>query len=247
VVLLTIAAGRLQAQTQITGALVDTASGKPLSGVDVFFYHQPTGQHSGKDGKFKVKAATVQDTVLIFRRSGYVPIQTSLSGTTGDNVDLGTLYLRPISGEADQVAVDAFELLVYPQLTGFYRHRREIPQAVFFTRDDILRLTGRQVSEVLRRTRALQNLCLKNRQGDVDCGEVAKRGTTYSGFRPGLTGGGPCALEYYLDGQRGRQSVDDLEIGEVIAIEVYPQASLPPREFSDGRCGAVAVWTIRSR
>jgi hypothetical protein len=106
----------------------------------------------------------------------------------------------------------------------------------------------------------LQNICLKgkphltstinspgatmaaeNQAALIDCGEVAKRGTTYSGFRSGQMA--PCALEAYLDGRRTELMVDDLDLRSVIAIEVYPLASLTPGELGAGRCGAVSVWT----
>lgn len=243
----------------ITGTVLDTASSRPLPVVEVYLYHTSTGERSGKDGKFRVKNAGVGDTIVMLRRGGYVPIRTSLAGTLGNAVDLGTLYLRPVAGDTDQVAVDAFDLLVYPQLASFYRRRREIPQAYYFTRDEIERSGGRRASEVLRRNRALQNVCLKatprpsstdaspgatmyaeSQSGDVDCGETAKRGTTYSGFRSGQTA--PCGLEGYVNGRRSQLPLDDVQLKDILAIEVYPLASMTPREFGEGRCGAVVVW-----
>ncbi len=232
---LSISPSRIQAQPTLTGTLVDTASGKPLSGAEIFFITDPSGQKSGKDGRFTVKARTAQETTLIFRKNGYVPVRAS----AGDGTDLGMLYLRPIKGDTDIVAVDAFDLLVYPTLAPFYRRKREITQAYFFTPEEVAR-GGRMVSDVLRRNRALGNICLKQSTGELDCGVSAKRGTTYSDFRSGEAA--PCAVVNYVDGKRSDASVDELQISEVLAIEAYPLASITPREFADGRCGAVVVW-----
>jgi hypothetical protein len=232
---LTLSTERIQAQPPLTGTLIDTLSGKPLSGAEIFFVTDPAGQKSGKDGRFSVKRRDGQGTTLIFRKSGYVPIR-AVASETGD---LGTLYLRPIKGDSDVVAVDAFDMLVYPGLASFYRRKRELTQAYFFTPEEVAR-GGRTVSDVIRRNRALSGLCLKQATGDLDCGVSAKRGTTYSGFRSGEEA--PCAVINYVDGKRTESDLDDLQISDVLAIEAYPLISMTPREFQDGRCGAVVVW-----
>src|SRR5437667_5642488 len=86
------AAPPAQGQTRsITGIVVDTASRKPLAGADIYLYRAATGQRSGKDGKFQVKNARLQDTVVIVRRDGYVPIRVDVAtaSASGNALDLG--------------------------------------------------------------------------------------------------------------------------------------------------------------
>jgi hypothetical protein len=179
------------------------------------------------------------DSVVVVRRFGYVPKWVSIPAGGQGEIDLGVIAIREVKNDGDRLAVEAEDLRLFPQLADFYRRRRAIRQGHFLTRDDLERSSARELSYALRRVSGLQNICLADRQGAVDCGP-AREATTYSGFRSGER---PCTAEVWVNGVRVQDSADDFPVDRVIGVEAYTQAGTTPREFGVPRCGVVAVWT----
>jgi len=77
----------LQAQTIVTGTVVDSATGAPIIGVTIQEAETDKGTVSDLDGNFEF-AVTGTDPTLIFRYTGYATVEIKLDGRTHLDVKL---------------------------------------------------------------------------------------------------------------------------------------------------------------
>lgn len=233
----------LSGQTRtVTGLVMDSASRKPISDVLVYLDRTDTNRRTGKDGRFQIAAAPT-DTLVVVRRPGYVPGRVAVS-PGADPLEVGTVYLRQVKTDADRAAVDAEDQRLHPELAAFYERKGRLPQGYFFAPDEVQRTGARQPSDLLRRTQGLRSLCVRDRQGEPDCGQQSGRGTRGTGLNAGFEASEPtCLTAVWQDGALARIPLDDISMGEVLAVEAYANMGTTPPEFAGSRCGVVAVWT----
>jgi len=227
--------GSLAQDRTVTGIVADSGSGKSLADATFYLDHTAIAQATKKDGKFQLVLGT-EESVIYVHRYNYVPKRVTIAaGAT----DIGTIGLRPVKTDADRAVVNTEGVRLYPQLNAFYKRRATLRQGYFFAPEDIERSGARQLSDLLRLTQGLREMCLVNRQGALDCGVDPKRGTTYSGFRSGETS---CAAAVWTAGVAATLSLDEILIADVLAMEAYASAATTPTAFSGSRCGVIVLW-----
>jgi hypothetical protein len=227
----------------VTGVVVDSVSGRPLSGAILYFDFGAAEHRSGGDGRFRIEELAPRDTLLIVRRIGYVPRPVAIPySLSAQQVDVGTVLLRPVATELDKIAVEAEEVRIFPHLEDFYRRKQErLPGGTYVTREDILRSGVRRTSELLQRNPRMEIKCPNVRLGDDAC-EAQNRRARNNVFSGDF---GKCEMELYIDGHRATQRPDEVPVGFIAGLEIYSGPATTPSAFGNGRCGVIAIWTTR--
>ncbi len=262
--------GQEPAAAEITGRVVDSLAGSPLTGAWIYGETSRAETRAGQDGRFALPVGTPREGRIVVRSVGYVPRLVDVP-VTDSGADLGTIPLRAVATRLDQIAVEAEEVRIEPGLAGFYR-RKQNGLGTFLTRDDIERRHPRKTSQLLEHTSGVVIEC--PRSGSTsDCIAYNSRGKDIR-LRSGAVGGGRalpggigaaggggtpgeedaaagwqftrCPMAIWLDGTPSTLGLDEIPAETIVAIEVYPGAALTPATFGTGRCGVIAIWT-RSR
>ncbi|MBI4501204.1 MAG: carboxypeptidase regulatory-like domain-containing protein [Gemmatimonadetes bacterium] len=231
----------------VSGRVVDSVSGRALPRAVLYFERVNQEYQSGPDGRFRIEGVRPLDTLLVVRRIGYVPVRVPVPfSVSAAEMDVGTVWLRPVATKLDVIAVEAEEVRRYPQLDDFYR-RKHLGRAGFFlTPEEIARANARRTSNLLERSSKVKTEC--NDTGRWQKG--APFDCTAQNSRPQGAGGmrvEQCALEVWVDGVRTAVNVDDVPVREILAIEVYNGPATTPTVFGSGHCGVVAIWTTSGR
>ena len=202
----------------------------------------PTGQHTGKDGTFRVSAPE-GPLVLIVRRPGYVPALIAIpEGTAASETDLGTTSMRQLKTAADRAAVQDADLRMYPELAEFYDRKTRYRQGVFLTPDDLQRFGG-SLFTLIRQKPGFRFICFATRKGDWDCGQESGRGRT-SIMNPNPTSAEqePCMLALWTNALGPQRTLDDVQMDEALAVEAYAHPGVTPPEFKGSPCASVMLW-----
>lgn len=194
------------------------------------------------DGTFEVTRVPIGPGTIEITMIGYTPKRVAIVIMSGERLDL-KVFLDPIplapvrvTADANFVGMEAFE------------ERRARGSGHYFTRDDIVRMQARQLTDVLRRVPGMQ--IGSGRSALSGGNSMAHTGRNISG-----SGSAPCAMTYYVNGSAfpvsGEVSINHFVApDDVAAIEVYTGASRIPPEFNSSihgsRCGVIAVWTRSS-
>lgn len=245
-VALTTALGA-QAERAVTGVVMDSVSGKPVRSSVLYFDSDRVEYHGDRDGRFSIAGLSIADTVLVVRSIGYVPrtVGIPFSGSAG-SFDVGEVYLKPVATKLDQIAVEAEEVRLHPQLADFYRRKQDALPGTFITRDDIRRSGARRTGEILQRSLKIQMDCPNVRVGDDACTARNMRGRDIRMARGGWTFD-RCEMDIYVDAKRTSLKVDEIPLTWIAAIEVYGSPATTPTAFGVGRCGVIAIWTTGVR
>jgi hypothetical protein len=241
--LMLIASGApLLGQTRtVRGVVVDSASGKALAGASTYANRTPGSERTGKDGRFALTAEPLE-SFFVVRVPGYVPARVAWAGADSSG-DVGTVRLRKVKEDADRFAVQTEDLRVYPQLAPFYERKAGSRQGAFLTPDDVERNGTAQLSMVIRRTAVLQSMCFVTRERTLDCGNRRDRGPTTIMNAPAQEQ--VCIASVWTYGGIARETIDEVRMDELIAVEGYPSAGATPREFSGNNCAVVVLWVKR--
>lgn len=195
------------------------------------------------DGTFEVAQVPPGPGTIEVRMIGYTPKTIAIVITPGDTLDL-QLSLDPLPLETVTVTAD-------PNFfagMGAFEERRTRGSGRYFTREEIVRMQPRQLTDVLRRVPGVQ--IESGREAFSGGNPTAQTGRSVSG-----SSSHPCAMTYYLNGTpfplSGDVSINHYVATEdVAAIEVYTGSSQIPPEFNSSiygsRCGVVAIWTRAS-
>src|SRR3954471_2801705 len=88
----------------VYGQVIDSVTGEPLRGTSAYFTTSRLETHSDDDGLFLLHGDTRRDSVLVVRRIGFVPRSVIVSPLTNlPVVDIGTVYLRPVATQLDEI------------------------------------------------------------------------------------------------------------------------------------------------
>ncbi|MBI4421896.1 MAG: hypothetical protein HY560_13815 [Gemmatimonadetes bacterium] len=254
------------AERAVTGVIVDSVSGHPLSGVVLYFTGRGDEYFSSGDGRFRIPGIGLRDTTLVVRRIGFVPRRVAVPASpSAMAMDIGSVLLRPVATQLDRIAVETEEVARYPQLSEFYRRKQSGVAGVFVTREDIQRTGARKTSEILRRTTKVELDCSNDRIGDDQCVARNRRGRNISRVLPPSTRRRPaagaeipedtasldfsfdrCQMDVWVDGTRSSLTVDEIPLSWIAGIEVYSGLATTPPGLGHGRCGVVAIWTTRA-
>jgi hypothetical protein len=227
----------------LKGTVTDSANNRPIEGALVYLDREAAAVTTGKDGAFRVPA-TVHDVTVALRRPGYIPIMMAApADSAASETDLGVRYMRQVKSDADRDAVREVDIQMFPQLVAFYDRRAKNPLGAFLTPDEVQRSAG-PLTEVIRQKPGFQNICVPNRQRQLDCGRKSDRGpTTIMGSgRPGNAVQQMCFVRVWTDAVGPERTLDAIRMDEVLAVEAYPTTSSTPREFPGSSCATVRLW-----
>ncbi len=230
----------------VTGVVVDSISGKTIRGARLFLDQARVEVQSGRDGRFVLEHGAMGDSLLVVHSVGYVPALLVVPPSrSAAEVDIGRVLMRQVATRLDQIAVEAEEVRVFPQLVDFYRRKQEGVPGDFFTREDIDRSAARKVSELLYRSAKLDMDCPHDpvRAGDDRCVARDRRGLDYR-VTQGVTS--RCVKDIFVDGKRSQMAVDEIPVQWVAAVEVYAGPATTPAQFGQRPCGVIAIWTTRA-
>lgn len=230
----------------IKGTVVDSANHKPLSQASVYVMRMPTGERSGGDGTFHITADT-DIVILMIRRPGYVPALVSLpQGPSASEADAGTIALRQVKSESDRADVEDVDRKVFPELARFYDRKARYGKAgaVFLAPDELQRIGGSLFSYI-RQKPGFHFLCYVTQHSEWDCGEQRGRGrTSIMNPNPRSAEQQQCLLHVWYNavGVGPQKTLDQLQMGDVLAVEAYPNPSVTPPEFAGSPCAAMMLW-----
>lgn len=120
----------------VRGLAVDSVSGRPLEGVVMYLDGRRDEFFTGPEGHIRIAGVRRRDSTLVLRRIGYVPRRVHIPDSESPlAIDLGTVTIRPVATQLDRIAVEAEEVIRYPQLEAFYRRKQSATGGTFITRD----------------------------------------------------------------------------------------------------------------
>ena len=240
-----ILAGELHSQPGGTVSGMVTAANKmPLSQARVRVVGSDLATLTHVDGAFEVAQIPAGRQSVEVAMIGYAPRVLALLITEGQRLTV-SIVLEPLPLEPVTVTADANFFLGM----GGFLERKARGSGRFFTREDILRIHPRQVTDVLRRVPGMQ---IDFASGGLGGGNQSAR----SARNNASAGSESCTMTYYVNGSPFPLSGDMSSINhyiatdDIAAIEVYSGSSEIPAEFNSSqlgaRCGVVAIWTSSS-
>jgi len=96
--------GTLVDAQNITGKIIDSATGESLIGVNILVVEENRGATSRLDGTFEIRLDQIRDYTLRFTYIGYEQLEIRLSG---DKMDLGEIKMNPGDLRLDEIIVTA--------------------------------------------------------------------------------------------------------------------------------------------
>jgi hypothetical protein len=222
----------LRAQTarrELVGIVRDSA-GAPIEHALVEIYG--AAARTDARGSFRLWTADVDTVTLRVRRLGYTAASAAVAAR---NRQWDTVVVE-LDRNPDVLAAVTVKESTTRRAVGLreFDERRNLGLGVYVTRDEIVARHTMLPSDILRTTRGVRLVKLRN-------GSFGVRFALYAGTRPS------CVPDLWLDGQRARDmEIDDLTANDIEAIELYESWSTLPLQFSGASgvpCGTIVVWT----
>ena len=236
------------------GIHVVDPSDRPIPGARVIVVGSGEGV-SGDSGWVRLPGVAPGRVFVLVTRIGYRPTEFSLEvpATGGLEVDV---ELEPAPVAVQGVTAVARPEVRLLQMGGFYR-RREAGRGSFLTREEIEKSGAIRASEVFRRIQGVRvvptsgdNYKLQSVRYGTSLSERSSRSRTGN---PRQEGGGNnfvCDMLVFLDGMQSHlESIDDVHMQSLEAVEVYRGPSQVPPEYNqmNAACGVVLLWTRSSK
>lgn len=216
--------------TTVTVLVHAADTGRPLAGALVStrtYGIQGTTDHGGA---LRITSLPRGTHVVEVRYLGYASRSKEMEVVTGQASTLRMeLAVEPLKLAAVRVVARRSLL----QTTGF-NDRRRAGFGTFVSREEIVRMQPRLLSDVLRRVAGITLTPTRGGGG----ARARMRGTKL------ITG--DCPIQYYVDGtMTAFLNVDDLRPDDVEGLEIYRGAATIPPAYNKGTalCGVVVIWT----
>jgi hypothetical protein len=223
--------------SRVTGAVIDASSGRPLAGAQVTVSGAALTGTTNDRGVFTISGAPGGTQTLLIRAVRYAPEQriVNLLGETPLSIEVRLTSLKTM---LDTMRVTASRL--YSAGTNGFEQRRKSGFGSYFDAADVERSRPFEVTRLLRSLNGI---------------DVVGSGFNQRILMRGVMN--PCEPSIVIDGVRLPDLTGaDLNMmvapEEIAGMEVYTSAGTVPAQFkglSQGsmRCGAVVVWTKRTR
>lgn len=210
---------------------------------------------TAETGSFEFAGVPGGSWTLLVRRIGYAQHTQPIVVAEGRSMDL-RITLTPIAQRLDTVAV--VRAAQVPERYGpisrmdeFYG-RRARARGRFFTREDIEASGRSKLTDLLRTVPGARVRTHPGNLADVVFARCSgpvrlSQSGSLSAVAGGTTGGRTPLVALYVDGVRVdtmsvRQTLSDLDLAEIEAIEVYRGVSELPLEAMGNACAAIFVW-----
>jgi hypothetical protein len=226
-VVVPVAAQNPSAALELT---VRTSDDAPLSGAQVLIEGLGMRGVTDQNGYVRIPNLPIGQLGVQVRYLGYASLDETLSFEAARATRI-LVKLTPTPIALQEINVRGRRRIL--ETRGFY-DRQRFGLGTYFTRDDINRLSPRQLSDVLRRV-----------------GGIAVRGSPF-GALPTAEIRGPssasnrCPIQYYVDGTLTVGfNIDYVMPRDVEGLEIYKGAATVPPEYNKGtaRCGVILIWT----
>jgi hypothetical protein len=239
----------------VGGQVLDSVSGRPLGGADVYFTTLPGQGRTDGAGRFRLEGHSVRDSLLVVRHIGYVPrtVAVTPDAPVLATIDIGSIYLRPVATQLDRIAVEVEEIRRYPQLDGFYTRKKNLTGlGHFLTREFVERSGAPRTSDLIRKSHKVEIECSKSAGNTCVAASrraretrmlLRARDTTVVEDELFTFGAGRCRMEVWVDGVRSPFNLDEIPVEWIVGIEIYSGPGTTPPLFGLGACGVIAIWT----
>ena len=243
---------------EVRGTIADERG--PIAGAEVRLSREESDQNliaiTNQDGAFEFRSVQVGTWMLWVRRIGY-KVHTEVVRADLGVTDLGRIMITALPQPLDTVSVvkDGATPTRYgpsSRMDEFYR-RRARARGRFFTREDIEASRRAKLTDLLRVVPGARVRTYPGNLAEVHFARCSgpvrlSRSGNMSAVASGNSGGASPSVALYVNGVRVdtaslRQTLGELDLGELEAIEVYRGVSeLPPEAVGDA-CAAIFVWT----
>lgn len=214
----------------LTGRVLSGEDGSPI--VSAFVELQRSGANAVTDsaGRFRIPSTSPGLDIVRVSLIGFAESAAPVQLRTGHTTSV-TFHLDP-----EVLRMDDIEITVKSgwrlARNGFW-HRERRGLGIYFTPEEIEETRASRPSDLLR---SLAGIYVAPSQA----------GISYVAFRRTPRNSG-CRPAVFVDGQEAlHMAVDEIAMGDVLAMEVYRGTSDLPAQFhrTVGReCGAIIVWT----
>jgi hypothetical protein len=213
----------------VVGTVTDLSSGAPVGGTPIIL-NGTVAALTDTNGEFAFRSQIpVGVNRLEIQRVGYEPLSQELHVNPETTELTLNIRLEPAVTPLADIIVEAEAPPESRRLRGFYR-RRGSEIGVFLTPEQIAKIPGQQVTDVLRRVPGLQ---------------VIRTGMALMIRAPRCLRYPPRILVDYLE--LSEADIDfALNREDIAAVEVYTSGARIPTEFNrpaPGKCGVVLIWT----
>ncbi|KPJ94624.1 MAG: hypothetical protein AMS18_03345 [Gemmatimonas sp. SG8_17] len=232
-------AGTLSDRVMLTGMVSDRETGEPLEAALVILNGADTAR-TRPDGTFDLVdvAVPVGTNRVEFHRRGYEPIGLDIMVDEDDSDVSLSVDLSPLPVGLEEIVVAGEHIAVPEKLVGFFR-RRERGRGQFFGPDELERLTGLRITDVIRRARGV---------------DVLRAGSNMAGVNDYFLFSSASSIcrtllqqpIVYVDGMLFDISfLLSIQVEDLAALEIYNGASEVPPEFNrtGSDCGVIVLWT----
>lgn len=212
----------------LTGRVVSAMTGGPLQDARVLVTGSQRGDFTDAEGRFRIAGLppgrdTVEVRLLGFARQT-APLELAPDRTTRAVFSLSETVLR-----IEDIEVTVEQRETTGRLVGF-EERRQLGHGAFIGPEDIDDSNAVHSSDLLRTVPGVS-------VGPYQMGRTSIRITRYQRM---------CRPYVWLDGlPMGQYDIDNLQPGDLLAIEVYRGAAETPARFKKrgGQCGTMVIWT----
>ncbi len=215
------------AQATLRGRVVDSETGRMVSGAKVTIRGNSASITTDSLGQFEATELPAGDAQIRIQRLGYAPgdfkIRVPPSG------DMDRVFSLDFTGQLlPTVEVQAYAERLMPRYSDF-EQRRQRGLGAFFRWDELNKEAFGSVGDALRTVRGVRIRC--NQQ-------------TFECFA-GMVRAPNCPPTWFIDGQEVKSFHENTPIRDVYGIEVYRGPGEIPAEFggSDAACGVIVMWT----
>ena len=219
-----------QQHGDLRGLVRDTAGG-PVVGADVAIVPLHRLARTDDSGAFLLRDVPAGPHDLSVRRLGFDPrvVPVALGDSSRPAI---VIVMRMQAVMLPGLTVSEIDMRRRIGIEDFYRRRARGP-GTFITRDEIEARHAGRPSDALRGVPGLQF--------------VRARGVTGVRFMSSPIQRRDCVPQVWLDGTRvPDMEVDELPVGDIEGIELYPGPSTTPMQFSQGAissCGTIVIWS----
>jgi len=252
-------------RANLSGVVVDDATGKALDGVDVRIDGTFSTKQTDEGGRFEFTGVPEGPVWLAFRKLGFRMLRRSVSVEPHERIVIARDSLRMKRASTDAITLDPIVVEAergVPTATGF-EDRRNRGFGSFLTREEFEDWNPSVPTDLLRRMRGVRVLPnpLYGFAGDtrkyqiVPSRDIGQRVTRIDPSRTDLASGlqaaavTECPVLLFLDGvYLGDSQTTDVDnmigMSALAAIEFYSPSQVPPRFALPGStCGVAIFWS----